>query len=134
RRFVADTPPSALVERVAATYTRTDGDVKAMLRTIVEAPEFWSEDAYRAKVKTPLEFVASAARALSASVDARGAFELARASAEARDARRPGRAAFESTDHPPHDRRPRTGGHGRGQARRPRHRLTRVPAAMSRYK
>ena len=82
RRFVADTPPSALVERVAATYTRTDGDVKAMLRTIVEAPEFWSEDAYRAKVKTPLEFVASAARALSASVDARGAFELARASAE----------------------------------------------------
>src|SRR5439155_1235375 len=63
-------------------YTRTDGDVKAMLRTIVEAPEFWSEDAYRAKVKTPLEFVASAVRALSASVDARGAFELARASAE----------------------------------------------------
>ena len=53
-----------------------------MLRTIVEAPEFWSEDAYRAKVKTPLEFVASAVRALSASVDARGAFELARASAE----------------------------------------------------
>jgi uncharacterized protein (DUF1800 family) len=82
RRFVADTPPGALVERVAATYTRTDGDVKAMLRTIVEAPEFWSEDAYRAKVKPPLEFVASAARALSASVDARGASELARASAE----------------------------------------------------
>jgi len=82
RRFVADTPPPGLIERVAATYTRTDGDVRAMLRTILESPEFWSEATYRAKIKTPLEFVASAVRALGASVDARGAFELARASAE----------------------------------------------------
>ena len=82
RRFVADTPPPPLVERVAATYLRTDGDIRSMLRTIVAAPEFVSADAYRAKVKTPFEFVASAVRALGATVDAQGAFDLARASAE----------------------------------------------------
>ncbi|MEK7701011.1 MAG: DUF1800 domain-containing protein [candidate division NC10 bacterium] len=82
RRFVADTPPEALVERVAATYRETGGDIKAMLRAIFGSPEFTGEDAYRAKIKKPLEFVAGAARALGASVDARGAFALARASAE----------------------------------------------------
>src|SRR5947199_190301 len=82
RRFVADTPPPPLVERVAATYLSTDGDIRAMLRTIVAAPEFVSSEAYRAKVKTPFEFVASAVRALGATVDAQGAFDLARASAE----------------------------------------------------
>jgi uncharacterized protein (DUF1800 family) len=82
RRFVADAPPPALVERVATAYIATEGDVTAMLRTIVESPEFWAEDAYRAKIKKPFEFVASATRALGASVDARGAFELARASAD----------------------------------------------------
>jgi uncharacterized protein (DUF1800 family) len=82
RRFVADTPPPALVERVAATYLKTDGDVRAMLRTIFTSPEFYGEDAYRAKVKTPFEFVTSAVRALGATVDAQGAFDLARASAE----------------------------------------------------
>jgi uncharacterized protein (DUF1800 family) len=82
RRFVADTPPPALVERVATTYLETDGDIRAMLRTIVTSPEFASVDAYRAKVKTPFEFVASAVRALGARVDAPGAFGLARATAE----------------------------------------------------
>jgi uncharacterized protein (DUF1800 family) len=82
RRFVSDTPPPALVERVAATYAKTGGDVKAMLRVILQSPEFRGEDAYRAKVKKPFEFVASAARALGASVDAQGAFGLVRASAE----------------------------------------------------
>jgi uncharacterized protein (DUF1800 family) len=82
RRFVADTPPPALVERVAATYLTTDGDITAMLRTIVASPEFWSHDARRAKIKTPFEFVTSATRALAARVDARGAGELAQASGE----------------------------------------------------
>jgi hypothetical protein len=76
------TPPEALVERVAATYRETGGDIKAMLRAIFGSPEFTGENAYRAKIKKPLEFVAGAARALGASVDARGAFALARASAE----------------------------------------------------
>ena len=64
RRLVSDEPPPALVERVARTFRDTDGDIRAMLATIVTAPEFFSEAAYRAKIKKPLEVVASAARAL----------------------------------------------------------------------
>jgi len=82
RRFVADTPPPALVDRVASTYIETDGDIRAMLRTILASPEFYAEDAYRAKIKKPFEFVSSAVRALGATLDAQGAFDLARASAE----------------------------------------------------
>ena len=82
RRFVSDTPPPALVARVAGTYMSTGGDIPAMLRTIFEAPEFYSEDAYRAKIKKPFEFVASAVRALGGSTDAQGGMALARASAE----------------------------------------------------
>jgi uncharacterized protein (DUF1800 family) len=82
RRFVSDTPPPALVARVAGTYMSTGGDISAMLRTIVESPEFFSEEAYRAKIKKPFEFVASAVRALGGTTDARGGMALARASAE----------------------------------------------------
>jgi uncharacterized protein (DUF1800 family) len=64
RRLVSDDPPAALVDRAAATFQRTDGDIRAVVLTIVTAPEFWSPDAYRAKIKTPLEVVASAMRAL----------------------------------------------------------------------
>jgi uncharacterized protein (DUF1800 family) len=82
RRFVSDTPPPALVTRVAGTYTSTAGDIPSMLRTIFESPEFSSEEAYRAKIKKPFEFVASAVRALGGHTDAQGAMALARASAE----------------------------------------------------
>jgi uncharacterized protein (DUF1800 family) len=72
RRFVSDTPPPALVERVAARFRDTDGDLREVMRTILTSPEFLSPDAYRAKVKTPFEFVASALRATGADVqDAR---------------------------------------------------------------
>jgi len=81
RRFVSDDPPPALVERVAATYRDTDGDVRAMLRVVLTSPEFVAPEARRAKIKKPLELVASASRAVDAAVDARGGFELARASA-----------------------------------------------------
>jgi uncharacterized protein (DUF1800 family) len=80
RRFVADDPPPALVERVAAAYRHTGGDVRAMLRVLFAAPEFRA--AATAKVKKPSEFVASAARALGATAGPRGALALARASAE----------------------------------------------------
>src|SRR5213594_485151 len=82
RRFVADEPPPALVERVAATFRARDGDVKAMLRTIVASPEFWAPDARRAKIKKPFEYVASAVRAVGGHVDARAGFLLARSAAE----------------------------------------------------
>jgi uncharacterized protein (DUF1800 family) len=82
RRFVNDDPPPALVHRVATTYRDTGGDVAAMLRTIVRSEEFWEPRNRRVKIKTPLEFVASSVRALDASVEGRGAEELARACAE----------------------------------------------------
>jgi uncharacterized protein (DUF1800 family) len=81
-RFVADEAPPALVERVAATYRRTGGDIRAMLREIFAAPEFLAPAAAGAKLKKPSEFVASAARALGATADAHGGWTLARATAE----------------------------------------------------
>ena len=68
RRFVSDTPPPALVDRVAARFHETDGDLREVMRTILTSPEFLSPDAYRAKVKTPFEFVVSALRATGADV------------------------------------------------------------------
>ena len=67
-RFVSDNPPAALVDRAAATFTATKGDLREVLKVILTSPEFASPDAYRAKVKTPLEFVASALRATGAEV------------------------------------------------------------------
>lgn len=62
-RFVSDQPPQSLIDRMADTFMKKDGDIREVLRTMFKSPEFWAPDAYRAKVKTPLEFVASAARA-----------------------------------------------------------------------
>jgi uncharacterized protein (DUF1800 family) len=62
QRFVADDPPPALVDRMAATYLATDGDIKAILRTLAQSPEFNSKKYFRNKVKTPTEFLASAFR------------------------------------------------------------------------
>ena len=66
RRFVSDDPPKALVDRVTQTYTKTDGDIREMLRTIFLSPEFNSSDAYRAKIKRPFELAISAVRTLGA--------------------------------------------------------------------
>lgn len=68
QRFVADDPPAALVDRMAATYLKTGGDLREVMRTMIHSREFFSEGAYRAKVKSPLEMVVSAVRALDASV------------------------------------------------------------------
>jgi uncharacterized protein (DUF1800 family) len=67
-RFVADDPPPALVDRMTQAYLSSDGDIKTVLRTMFESPEFWGPDVERAKVKTPLEFVTSAVRASGATV------------------------------------------------------------------
>jgi uncharacterized protein (DUF1800 family) len=63
RRFVADEPPAALVDRAAKRFRETDGDIREVVRTIVTSPEFFAADVYRAKVKSPFEFVVSAVRA-----------------------------------------------------------------------
>lgn len=62
QRFVSDAPPPALVERIAARFTATDGDLRAVTQAIFDAPEFWSS--VDVKTKTPLEFVASSIRAV----------------------------------------------------------------------
>ncbi len=62
QRFVADDPPPALVDRMAATFLSSDGDIRAVLRTLAHSPEFNSRKYHRNKVKTPLEFIASAFR------------------------------------------------------------------------
>ena len=68
-RFVADNPPGALVARMAETFRRTDGDLRAVIRTMIESREFFSEGAYRSKMKSPLELVASAVRAVNGDVN-----------------------------------------------------------------
>ena len=67
-RFVSDTPPQALVDRMAKSFETSGGDIKTVLRTMFNSPEFWAPEVYRAKVKTPLEFVVSAVRASDADV------------------------------------------------------------------
>lgn len=69
RRFVSDNPPPALIQRMAKTFHDSDGDIRAVLRTMIWSPEFWSREACRAKIKTPHELVISAVRALGADVD-----------------------------------------------------------------
>ena len=66
RHFVSDNPPPALVERVAATFAKSDGDIREMLKTIFFSNEFNSAEAYRVKIKRPFELVVSAIRALGA--------------------------------------------------------------------
>jgi uncharacterized protein (DUF1800 family) len=68
-RFVSDDPPAALVNRMTHTFLKKDGDIREVLRTMFKSPEFWAPEAYRAKVKTPLEFVVSAVRASGAEVE-----------------------------------------------------------------
>jgi uncharacterized protein (DUF1800 family) len=75
QRFVSDDPPPALVDRMAKTFLKKKGDIREVVSTLFHSPEFWDDGAYRAKVKTPLEFVASALRATGAEVD--DAFPLA---------------------------------------------------------
>jgi hypothetical protein len=64
RRFVSDTPPQSLVDRVSQVYVKTDGDIREMMKTVLTSPEFNSPAAYRAKIKSPFELAASAIRAL----------------------------------------------------------------------
>jgi uncharacterized protein (DUF1800 family) len=68
QRFVSDDPPPELVDRMTRTFLKKDGEIREVLKTMLHSPEFWAADDYRAKVKTPLEFVVSALRASDADV------------------------------------------------------------------
>jgi len=63
RRFVADDPPPALVDRIASVFLETGGDLRQVYQTLIYSPEFFSRQAYRAKIKSPFEFAVSAVRA-----------------------------------------------------------------------
>jgi uncharacterized protein (DUF1800 family) len=73
QRFVSDEPPAALVARCVQTWQKTDGDLRAVVRTIVTSPEFFSRAAYRQKIKSPFEFAVSSVRALGGTMDFAGA-------------------------------------------------------------
>ena len=75
QRFVADDPPETLVNKIAQTFLATNGDIREVMKTMLDSKEFWSQGAYRAKVKTPFEMVASSVRALGG--DVADAFPLA---------------------------------------------------------
>ncbi|MDQ6769929.1 MAG: DUF1800 domain-containing protein [Gemmatimonadota bacterium] len=69
RRFVSDSPSKALVDHAAQVYLKTDGDIREVVRAIITSPEFFSQQAFHSKVKTPFEVVVSAMRALNAAPD-----------------------------------------------------------------
>jgi uncharacterized protein (DUF1800 family) len=73
RRFVADEPSPALVNRVAAAFSKTKGDIRETLRALFSSSEFNSLETRRAKIKTPFELAVSAIRTLGAETDARPA-------------------------------------------------------------
>src|SRR4029077_3400982 len=66
---VSDDPPPSAIDRAAAVFLKTDGSIRETLRAIVTAPEFFSPATYRAKVRSPFEYVAAAMRALNAETD-----------------------------------------------------------------
>jgi uncharacterized protein (DUF1800 family) len=68
QRFLADDPPQAVVDRMAAAFTTTEGDLRAVLQALFTSPEFLSEGAWQAKLKSPLEMAVSAVRSTDAEV------------------------------------------------------------------
>ncbi len=69
QRFVADDPPQALIDKMAKTFRDKNGDIREVMRIMLASDEFFSQAAYRAKVKTPFEMIVSAVRATGAQVD-----------------------------------------------------------------
>jgi len=68
QRFVSDAPPQSLIDAMSKTFLKTDGDIRAVLETMFRSPEFWAPETYRARVKTPFEFVVSSLRATQAEI------------------------------------------------------------------
>lgn len=62
RHFVSDNPPQPLVDRLAATFTETKGDLPSVYRVLVDSPESWSP--VDAKFKTPWDWTLSSMRGL----------------------------------------------------------------------
>jgi uncharacterized protein (DUF1800 family) len=69
RRFINDDPPASVISRASAVFLKTDGNIRETLRAIITAPEFFSSKAYRAKVRSPLEYAAAVLRISNAETD-----------------------------------------------------------------
>jgi uncharacterized protein (DUF1800 family) len=69
QHFVSDIPPETLVARMAKTFKKSKGDIRAVMTSMIYSPEFWSRAAMEAKIKTPFDLVLSASRAAGADVD-----------------------------------------------------------------
>jgi hypothetical protein len=69
RRFISDNPPQTVINDAAQTFMKTDGDIRQVMRTIITSNEFYSQAAFRSKVKSPFEVVVSAMRALNSQPD-----------------------------------------------------------------
>jgi uncharacterized protein (DUF1800 family) len=69
RHFVADDPPTSVVDRAARTFSESQGDIRSVLKTILTSREFNSQAAFRTKVKSPFDLVTSAMRSLDAETD-----------------------------------------------------------------
>jgi uncharacterized protein (DUF1800 family) len=68
-RFVSDNPSKSLVDRMALTFKNTKGNIKEVLKTMVNSPEFWDKNALREKTKSPFELAMSATRSLNADIE-----------------------------------------------------------------
>ncbi len=68
-RFVNDAPATSLIDKMATTFSSSNGDIKSVLITMLNAPEFWSKESLREKTKSPFELAMSAVRSLDAQID-----------------------------------------------------------------
>jgi hypothetical protein len=69
RRFISDNPPQSVIDDAAAVFLETGGDIREVVRSIITSNEFYSQQAFRSKVKSPFEVVVSAMRAMNAKPD-----------------------------------------------------------------
>src|SRR5436189_188500 len=69
QRLVSDTPPAALVDRVAKRFLATNGDLRETVKAVIDSREFWDEKTYLAKMKSPFEYTISAIRAAGATIE-----------------------------------------------------------------
>jgi uncharacterized protein (DUF1800 family) len=68
-RFVSDSPSVSLVDRMSKTFLQKNGDIKAVLITMVESPEFWAPSAIQEKIKSPFELAISSVRSLQVRIE-----------------------------------------------------------------
>jgi len=69
RRFISDDPPNSAIDRATEVFLKTDGSIRETLRALIKSPEFFAATTYRAKLRSPFEYVAAAMRALNADTD-----------------------------------------------------------------